>query len=113
VPVTYLENNKGLNKDVTKRSKDCNCEEHKMKHKKCCPNCLPSFAMQASTRRVVGFQFREEFFLQQLKCDFLVGDQDHVYSLTPAIAKMLHNVHKGLRIGKHSLRKPFTVDSLS
>jgi hypothetical protein len=29
---------------------------------------------------VAGFQFREEFFLLQLNCDLLVGDQDRAYS---------------------------------
>jgi hypothetical protein len=29
---------------------------------------------------------------------------------TPEIAKMLHNIYKGLCIGKYHLRTPFTVD---
>jgi hypothetical protein len=29
---------------------------------------------------VAGFQFREEFLRLQLKCDLLVGGQDHAYS---------------------------------
>ncbi|KAJ3629260.1 hypothetical protein MTP99_013662 [Tenebrio molitor] len=60
---------------------------------------------------VAGFQFREEFLLQQLKCDLLVGGQDRAFSFrTPEIAKMLHNVYKGSCIGKYPLRKSFTVD---
>jgi hypothetical protein len=33
---------------------------------------------------VVGFQFREEFPLLQLKCDLLIGGQDRAYSFRNA-----------------------------
>jgi hypothetical protein len=40
---------------------------------------LPSDLQDAEYLFVAGFQFREEFLLLQLKCDFLVGSQDRAY----------------------------------
>jgi hypothetical protein len=54
---------------------------------------LPVDLQDAEYFFVAGFQFCEEFFLLQLKCDLLVGGQDRAYSFeTPEIGKMLHNV---------------------
>jgi hypothetical protein len=39
---------------------------------------LPDDLQNAECLFVAAFQFREEFLLLQLKCDLLVGGQDHV-----------------------------------
>jgi hypothetical protein len=51
--------------------------------------------------------FREECLLLQLKCELLVVVAKME---TSEVAKMLHNVYKGLCIGKYPLRQLFTVD---
>jgi hypothetical protein len=58
--------------------------------------------------------FPEDCLLLQLKCNLLVGGDDHAFTLihfeTPKIAKMLCNVYKDSCIAKYLLKQLFTVD---
>jgi hypothetical protein len=45
---------------------------------------LPGDLQDAEYLFVIGFQFRQEFLLLELKCDLLVGGQDRAYSFRNA-----------------------------